>query len=103
MAHVVSFLGCVGSSRMGERTGCETSGSDREYDPLSMRTLGYAVVGAVIVGAIGFLIGFFGPMFLTPQSNQGPLFGIFISGPAGVILGFIGGLIYGIIKGRTPK
>ena len=29
--------------------------------------------GAGILGAVGFCGGFFGPMILTPEANQGPL------------------------------
>jgi hypothetical protein len=42
----------------------------------------------LILGAIGFACGFFGPMLFVPDANQGPLVGILISGPAGVLLGF---------------
>ena len=42
----------------------------------------------LIIGGIGFLAGFFGPIFLAPEANQGPLVGIFITGPLGVLLGF---------------
>jgi len=56
------------------------------------------VTGALVVGAIGFSAGFFGPMILTPHSNQGPLLGIFITGPAGVLVGAIGGYFYGLRK-----
>jgi hypothetical protein len=49
--------------------------------------------GAVMVGAIGFCAGFFGPMLFAPDANQGPLLGIFITGPLG---GAIGGFVYGI-------
>ena len=37
-------------------------------------------LGAVIVGVIGFSIGFIGPIIFTPEANQGPLLGIFITG-----------------------
>jgi hypothetical protein len=50
--------------------------------------------GALVVGAIGFAGGFFGPMILTPGANQGPLLGLFITGPLGAILGAVGGFIY---------
>jgi hypothetical protein len=49
---------------------------------------------ALLVGAIGFAAGFFGPMVLKPEANQGPLLGIFITGP----LGFVVGLGYGIVR-----
>jgi hypothetical protein len=57
-------------------------------------TVGRAVRPALIVGAIGFAVGFFGPMILKPDANQGPMLGIFITGP----LGFLIGLIYGIVR-----
>lgn len=61
------------------------------------------VMGAFVVGAIGFAIGFFGPILLTPQANQGPLLGLFITGPAGGVLGAIGGALYWSFRRRaTP-
>ena len=36
---------------------------------------------STVVGAIGFSGGFFGPMIFTPDANQGPLLGLFITGP----------------------
>jgi len=56
------------------------------------------ILGAVLFGGIGFTGGFFGPIIFTPGSNQGPLLGIFITGPAGFILGGIAGFIYWTIK-----
>ncbi len=47
---------------------------------------------AIILGGIGFIAGFFGPMILAPGANQGPMLGIFITGP----LGAIAGAAYGI-------
>jgi hypothetical protein len=52
--------------------------------------------GALIVGSIGFAAGFFGPIIFTPEANQGPLLGIFITGPIGVVVGAVGGLIAGM-------
>ena len=49
---------------------------------------------ALVVGGIGFAAGFFGPMLFRPEANQGPLLGIFITGPAG----FFVGLAYGVIR-----
>jgi hypothetical protein len=53
-----------------------------------------AVRPALIVGGLGFAAGFFGPMILKPEANQGPMLGIFITGP----IGFLVGLIYGVIR-----
>jgi ABC-type multidrug transport system permease subunit len=58
--------------------------------------LGTTMAWAGIVGAVGFCGGFFGPMVLAPQANQGPLLGLFITGPLGFVGGAIGGLIHGL-------
>jgi hypothetical protein len=61
--------------------------------------LGRAVtLGALITGAIAFAAGFFGPILLTPGANQGPLLGIFITGPLGLLLGAVGGAIYWTVR-----
>jgi len=56
--------------------------------------VGRALGPAFLVGAIGFAAGFFGPIIFAPEANQGPLLGIFITGP----IGFLIGLIYGILR-----
>lgn len=43
----------------------------------------------VLLGAAGFCAGFFGPMIFVPESNQGPMVGIFLTGPGGVALGLL--------------
>ena len=50
-----------------------------------------AFLGGVLVGGIGFIGGFFGPILLDPGANQGPLLGIF-TGPLGFVAGAIGGV-----------
>jgi thiamine transporter ThiT len=57
-----------------------------------------ALMGGFILGSIGFIAGFIGPIIFYPSSNQGPLLGIFITGPLGFILGLIAGAIYWEIK-----
>ncbi len=52
--------------------------------------------GAAAVGAIGFCGGFFGPMIFTPDANQGPLLGLFITGPVGGAIGAGAGLAYSL-------
>lgn len=44
-------------------------------------------VWSFAVGAISFALGFFGPIVLVPDANQGPLLGIFITGPLGALAG----------------
>jgi len=55
---------------------------------------------AIILGAIGFCTGFFGPIVFAPGANQGPLLGIFITGPLGFILGGVCGLVHWLAIGR---
>jgi hypothetical protein len=55
--------------------------------------------GAGLFGLIGFLGGYVGPILFTPESNQGPLLGIFITGPGGVVLGAFAGAIWWMLRG----
>lgn len=50
--------------------------------------------GALILGGLCFTVGFLGPMAFAKDTSQGPLIGIFIAAPLGVILGAIGGYVY---------
>ena len=52
-----------------------------------------AIRWALVLGAVGFAAGFFGPMVLSPESNIGPIIGILFSGPAGAIIGFVLGAV----------
>jgi hypothetical protein len=60
-----------------------------------------AACWAAAAGALAFCAGFFGPMILAPGANQGPLLGLFITGPLGFIGGGIAGLIYALW--RRPR
>lgn len=51
-------------------------------------------MGGLIVGSIGLVGGFIGPIIFTPESNLGPLLGLFITGPLGFIIGMVVGAIY---------
>lgn len=51
-------------------------------------------LGAILVGSIGFSVGFFGPMVLAPGANQGPLLGILITGPLGIVIGAGMGVVW---------
>jgi len=50
-----------------------------------------------VVGGISFLAGFVGPILLDPNSPQGPLLGIFFTGPLGAIAGAILGAVIGLL------
>ena len=54
-----------------------------------------AILGALVLGGIGFVGGFVGPIVFTPEANQGPLLGIFITGPLGFIAGMFLGWFFG--------
>ena len=69
--------------------------SGGRYRPLVDRALG----SAVTVGFIGFALGFLGPIILAPGANQGPMLGIFITGP----LGFLAGLAWGLWRGWSER
>jgi hypothetical protein len=61
----------------------------------------HALIGALAVGGLSFAIGFFGPMFwLKHNSPQGPMLGIFVTGPAGFLVGLVGGAIVGLVRRR---
>ena len=66
-----------------------------------MKTFGRILKPSVILGAVAFAVGFFGPIIWAPGANQGPLLGIFITGP----LGFVVGLGWGVFREtqRTMK
>ena len=57
--------------------------------------LKWALLGGIIVGGLGFIIGFFGPLLWAPDANQGLLLGIFVTGPIGFIVGAVAGAILG--------
>jgi len=63
----------------------------------------FALLGGGILGGIGFAAGYFGPILLTPQSNQGPLLGIFITGPLGFVLGAAIGWAYAHFRVRRAR
>lgn len=58
----------------------------------------HMMLWAAIFGFVGFTGGFFGPMIFRPGANQGPMLGIFITGPLGVLVGALFGLVRWIKK-----
>ncbi|HUK64898.1 MAG TPA: hypothetical protein VLV15_16280, partial [Dongiaceae bacterium] len=54
----------------------------------------------LVVGAIGFVVGFFGPLVWAPGANQGPLLGIFVTGPIGFVIGVALGWLYARVRVR---
>ena len=58
-------------------------------------TIVAVIGGALILGGLFFVIGFLGPMAISKDTDQGPMIGLFIVAPLGVIVGAIGGYVYG--------
>jgi len=77
-----------------------------QFKPLAI-ILGYVLGTALLVGGTGFILGFFGPILIGElvgsQANLGPLWGIFILGPVGVLIGAVTGLILGLKKVRNKQ
>ena len=69
--------------------------------------LGYVLGTALLLGGTGFILGFFGPILIgelaSSQANLGPLWGIFVLGPVGVLIGAVTGLILGLKKVRNKQ
>lgn len=67
--------------------------------------LGWSIAGALLLGAVGLIVGFFGPLLVGvlvgSRANLGPLWGIFVLGPVGVLLGAVTGLFHGLKKARN--
>lgn len=64
--------------------------SKRSTKESSIRLFALIIRSSLRLGIIGFIIGFIGPIIST-GANDGPLFGIFISGPLGFIVGAFNG------------
>ena len=57
------------------------------------------LLGAIIVGAVGFAAGFFGPIVFARGANQGPILGLFITGPLGLVAGAFCGWVWWVRNG----
>jgi hypothetical protein len=51
----------------------------------------------IALGLTGFIAGFLGPIVLNPDANQGPMLGLFITGPGGAIAGLVLGLAFRVL------
>lgn len=54
-------------------------------------------VWPLVLGVAGFTAGFFGPIAFLPDSNTGPLIGIFMTGPGGAVLGLVMGAVVRLV------
>ena len=75
------------------------------YGTFGERPRAIARVGlrhAFIIGGISFAVGYCGPIIWAPEANQGPLLGIFITGPLGFVVGFAIGVVRALLAERRP-
>ena len=63
----------------------------------------WSLGSASVVGGVGVLAGFVGPLVWRPDSSLGPLLGIFVTGPFGFLAGAILGAFTGMVVGRVPS
>lgn len=56
---------------------------------------------ALIVGAVSFVLGYIGPLLIS-DSNLGPLLGIFLTGPLGLLAGALIGIIMSARQSPPP-
>ncbi len=54
-----------------------------------------------VVGGLGFVLGFLGPLVIAPKGNLGPLLGILLTGPAGFVVGALAAAITGLGERST--
>ena len=60
------------------------------HQPTSRAHIQASWRGGWMVGAVGFAIGFVGPLVITPKASLGPLLGILLTGPLGFVVGAVG-------------
>lgn len=53
---------------------------------------------ALILGFLGFIFGYIGPLIFSPEDNLGPLMGIFLTGPVGFVFGGVIGFYVDLIQ-----
>ena len=68
------------------------------FIPSCKRAALFGLIGWLVIGGSAFIVGYVGPIILTPCENQGPLLGIFITGPIGSLAGTLVGVLSGIGK-----
>jgi hypothetical protein len=88
-AWVQGVCSIVGAALAGWYTWRRTHAGQNSRSGVIAATLQWAF----IVGGIGFALGFFGPIIFMPGANQGPMLGIFITGPLGFVAGDVGGFL----------
>lgn len=73
------------------------------HGPQGRRQVFFTLIGGGALGTIGFAGGFFGPLIFNPSANQGPLLGIFITGPLGFVIGSVVGFLIAAVPTRPSQ
>ncbi len=98
----VSGWPAIGLGVLGAIVGC-TVGAFLHGPAGRARTVArWCATMAVVVGVVGFLAGFVGPILLRPDLPQGPLLGIFFTGPLGTLAGALVGALAGLLVPAVP-
>jgi hypothetical protein len=112
MGFAVAFLACLNLHRFGAEIsrwvppavgiagaiGGWVVGAFRQGPPGRRRTVAWwCVTMSWTVGVVSFLIGFVGPILFSPDSPQGPMLGIHITGPLGFFVGAVVGVVIGFL------
>jgi hypothetical protein len=63
-------------------------------DRHAVNRIHWAVKCGLALGLVAGALGFFLPILLTPEANQGPLLGIFVTGPLGCVVGALVGAVF---------
>jgi len=56
----------------------------------------FSLAGAVVLGGIGFVAGFWHPELFGSRGNLAPLMGVFVTGPVGFVCGALVGITLGV-------
>lgn len=55
-------------------------------------------LGAAVLAVIALVVGYLAPLVLNPESNLGPLFGIFFTWPVALVVGLVLGIVLNLAK-----
>jgi hypothetical protein len=75
------------------RDAAQATGAIMRKQPNETRAALRIILWAIGLGFGGFLLGFAGPIILAPHNPQGPLLGLFITGPGGFVVGLVIGFV----------
>jgi len=101
LAAAVLLPGAAGAATLGalvvaSGVGVATFRAFGQDSPGRVRTV---AIGAAVGLVSGFLLGFIGPMVFDPAGAQGPMLGLFITGP----LGMLAGAGIALLRGRLRR